>query len=70
MRIRNGIQPTAELHLGNFIGAIRQWVELQDADDAFFSIVDLHALTLPRDPAPSSARRRCAPRRCCFAAGP
>src|SRR4051812_43572345 len=45
-RVLSGIQPTADsFHLGNYIGAVRQWVELQDTHDAFYCVVDLHALT-------------------------
>lgn len=49
-RIFSGIQPSGVLHLGNYIGAIQQWVELQDSNDAFFCIVDYHAITVPQDP--------------------
>ena len=51
-RVLSGIQPTAEsLHLGNYLGAVKQWVDLQDENDAFYCIVDLHALTVETDPA-------------------
>jgi tryptophanyl-tRNA synthetase len=50
-RIFSGIQPTGRKHLGNYIGAIRQYVEGQDAGEAIYCIVDLHALTVPQDPA-------------------
>jgi tryptophanyl-tRNA synthetase len=50
-RIFSGIQPTGNLHLGNYLGAIRNWVALQNDYDCIFCIVDLHALTLPQDPA-------------------
>jgi len=47
----SGVQPTSDsLHLGNALGAIKQWVGLQDAYDAFFCVVDLHAITIPQDP--------------------
>jgi tryptophanyl-tRNA synthetase len=49
-RIFSGIQPTGNLHLGNYLGAIRNWVELQKDYECIFCIVDLHALTLPQDP--------------------
>src|ERR1700722_745719 len=49
-RIFSGIQPTGNLHLGNYLGAIRNWVALQREDECIFCIVDLHALTLPQDP--------------------
>jgi tryptophanyl-tRNA synthetase len=48
----SGVQPTSDsLHLGNALGAVSQWVALQDDYDAFFCVVDLHAITLPQDPA-------------------
>jgi tryptophanyl-tRNA synthetase len=50
-RIFSGIQPSGNLHLGNYLGAIRQWTELQDEYEAVFCIVDLHAITVPQDPA-------------------
>lgn len=50
-RILSGIQPTAEsLHLGNYLGAVKQWVALQDGNDAYYCIVDLHALTVEVEP--------------------
>jgi tryptophanyl-tRNA synthetase len=49
-RIFSGIQPTGNLHLGNYLGAIRNWVALQKDYECIFCIVDLHALTLPQDP--------------------
>ncbi len=49
-RIFSGVQPTGNLHLGNYLGAIRNWVALQQEYDCIFCIVDLHALTLPQDP--------------------
>jgi tryptophanyl-tRNA synthetase len=49
-RVFSGIQPTGELHLGNYLGAVRRWVAGQHTD-AIFCIVDLHALTIPKDPA-------------------
>ena len=51
MRIFSGIQPTGQKHLGNYVGAIRQYVEGQDRGDAIYCIVDLHAITVPYDPA-------------------
>jgi tryptophanyl-tRNA synthetase len=52
VRIFSGIQPTGRKHLGNYIGAIRQWVEHQDrGDPAIYCIVDLHAISLPYEPA-------------------
>ncbi|KAJ1532238.1 hypothetical protein ONE63_000855 [Megalurothrips usitatus] len=50
-RVLSGIQPTGSLHLGNYLGAIKKWVHLQDSgDEAFYSIADLHAITVPQDP--------------------
>ncbi len=49
-RLFSGIQPTGLLHLGNYLGAIQQWIELQKKYESFFSIVDLHAITLPQEP--------------------
>src|ERR1700719_4338248 len=49
-RIFSGIQPTGNLHLGNYLGAIRNWVALQRDYECIFCIVDLHALTMPQDP--------------------
>ncbi|HWC32940.1 MAG TPA: tryptophan--tRNA ligase [Actinomycetota bacterium] len=49
-RVLSGIQPSGEVHLGNYIGAIRHWVRDQDVDDSFILIVDLHAITVPQDP--------------------
>jgi tryptophanyl-tRNA synthetase len=49
-RIFSGVQPTGNLHLGNYLGAIRNWVKLQKDYDCIFCIVDLHALTLPQNP--------------------
>ena len=49
-RVLSGVQPTGSLHLGNWLGAIKNWVELQDSHDTFFCVVDLHAITVPHDP--------------------
>jgi hypothetical protein len=57
-RILSGVQPTGSLHLGNYLGAIRQWVEFQNVpnpdplvtEENFFCVVDLHAITMPHDP--------------------
>jgi tryptophanyl-tRNA synthetase len=60
-RVLSGIQPTADsFHLGNYLGAIRQWVTLQDSHDAFYCVVDLHAITLPQDPVLLRRRSRVA----------
>ena len=51
-RVLSGIQPTAgSFHLGNYLGAVRNWVALQETHDAFYMVVDLHAITVPQDPA-------------------
>ena len=50
MRIFSGIQPTGEIHIGNYLGALKQWIELQEKNECIFSIVDLHSLTVPYDP--------------------
>jgi tryptophanyl-tRNA synthetase len=57
-RIFSGIQPTGNLHLGNYLGAIRNWVILQKDYECIFCIVDLHALTQPQDPAELRASTR------------
>jgi tryptophanyl-tRNA synthetase len=57
-RIFSGVQPTGNLHLGNYLGAIRNWVALQKDFECIFCIVDLHALTLPQDPAGLRAATR------------
>ncbi len=49
-RIFSGIQPTGNVHLGNYLGALRNWVALQHEYESFFCIVNLHAITLPQDP--------------------
>jgi tryptophanyl-tRNA synthetase len=49
-RVLSGIQPTGGLHLGNWLGAIKHWVEGQDAKENFICVVDLHAITVPQDP--------------------
>jgi tryptophanyl-tRNA synthetase len=57
-RVFSGVQPTGNLHLGNYLGAIRNWVPLQDQGQTIFCIVDLHALTQPQDPAQLKAQTR------------
>jgi tryptophanyl-tRNA synthetase len=60
-RVLSGIQPTADsFHLGNYLGALRQWVALQDTHDAFYCVVDLHAITVPVEPALLRRRTRIA----------
>src|SRR4051794_32866964 len=50
-RIFSGAQPTGELHIGNYLGALKNWVALQNEYESFYCIVNLHAITLPQDPA-------------------
>jgi tryptophanyl-tRNA synthetase len=50
MRVFSGIRPTGELHIGNYLGAIKQWVKLQEENECFFCIVDYHAITTPFKP--------------------
>jgi tryptophanyl-tRNA synthetase len=50
-RVFSGIQPTGSVHLGNLLGALRIWAEDQHRDDSLYCVVDLHALTIPQDPA-------------------
>jgi tryptophanyl-tRNA synthetase len=49
-RVFSGIQPSGDLHIGNLLGALVNWVDMQDENDAVYCVVDLHALTLPQDP--------------------
>ena len=50
-RVLSGIQPTHDsFHLGNYLGALKQWVDMQENHDAFYCVVDLHALTVETDP--------------------
>jgi tryptophanyl-tRNA synthetase len=57
-RVLSGIQPTADsFHLGNYLGALRHWVALQDTHDAFYCVVDLHAITVEQPPAAQLAQR-------------
>lgn len=49
-RIFSGAQPTGQLHIGNYLGALKNWVALQDEYESFYCIVNLHAITLPQDP--------------------
>ncbi|MBO0868257.1 MAG: tryptophan--tRNA ligase [Micromonosporaceae bacterium] len=58
-RVFSGIQPTADsFHLGNYLGALRNWVAMQETHDAFYCVVDLHAITVPHDPAVLRQRTR------------
>src|ERR1700761_2321240 len=49
-RIFSGMQATGHLHLGNYLGALRNWVKLQNDFECFYGIMDLHAITVPQDP--------------------
>jgi tryptophanyl-tRNA synthetase len=69
LRVFSGIQPTADsFHIGNYLGAVRQWVTLQDTHDAVYCVVDLHAITVPQKPADLRRRTRVAAAQL-FAAG-
>jgi len=57
-RIFSGVQPTGNLHLGNYLGAIRNWVSLQESFECIYCVVDLHAITVPQDPATLMANTR------------
>jgi len=57
-RIFSGVQPTGNLHLGNYLGAIRNWVRLQDEFECIFCVVDMHAITVWQDPAELRANTR------------
>ena len=54
--VLSGIQPTGDIHLGNYLGALRWWVADQHEHDSYYCVVDLHALTVPRDPAELRAK--------------
>jgi tryptophanyl-tRNA synthetase len=58
MRVVSGIQPTGNLHLGNYLGAIRNWVRMQDEGECLFFLADLHALSLPHNPSELTANTR------------
>src|SRR5215213_6772269 len=57
-RIFSGAQPTGNLHIGNYLGALRNWVALQREYESFFCVVDLHAITVPQDPKQLAAKTR------------
>jgi len=57
-RIFSGAQPTGNLHIGNYLGALKNWVALQHEYESFFCIVNLHALTIPQDPKPLLEKTR------------
>jgi tryptophanyl-tRNA synthetase len=68
-RVFSGIQPTADsFHLGNYLGAVKQWVEMQETHDAMYCVVDLHAITVPYKPETLRRRTRIAAAQL-FAAG-
>jgi len=56
MRVFSGIQPTGEIHIGNYLGALKQWIALQEKNECVFCIVDLHSLTVPY-PVPELQKR-------------
>jgi tryptophanyl-tRNA synthetase len=58
MRVVSGIQPTGNLHLGNYLGAIKNWVKMQDQGECLYFLADLHAITVYNDPAELSANTR------------
>ncbi len=57
-RIFSGVQPTGNVHLGNYLGALRNWVELQHEYESFFCVVNLHAITIRQDPRQLAAKTR------------
>ena len=58
-RVLSGVQPSADsLHLGNYVGAIRNWVAMQDSSECVFFVADLHSITVPQDPAELARRTR------------
>lgn len=57
-RIFSGAQPTGNLHIGNYLGALRNWVDLQHDYESFFCVVNLHAITIPQDPAKLAAKTK------------
>jgi len=57
-RVFSGIQPSGELHIGNYLGAVQTWVRLQDEHECLFCVVDLHAITQPYEPATLAERTR------------
>lgn len=58
MRVVSGIQPTGSLHLGNYLGAIRNWVKMQDEMECLYFLADLHAISMPHNPAELTANTR------------
>ena len=49
-RVFSGMQPSGNLHIGNYLGALKNWVRIQNDYECIFCIVDLHAVTVPQDP--------------------
>ena len=49
-RVFSGVQPTGNLHIGNYLGALKQFVALQDEAEAIYCVVDMHSITVPQDP--------------------
>ena len=58
MRVVSGIQPTDNLHLGNYLGAIRNWVKMQDEMECLYFLADLHAISMPHVPEELTANTR------------
>jgi tryptophanyl-tRNA synthetase len=58
MRVVSGIQPTGNLHLGNYLGAIRNWVKMQDEMECLYFLADLHAISMPVVPEALTANTR------------
>ena len=50
-RVFSGVQPTGNLHIGNYLGALKQFVELQEDNECIYCVVDMHSITVPQDPA-------------------
>ncbi|MDO8655282.1 MAG: tryptophan--tRNA ligase, partial [bacterium] len=48
MRVLSGIQPTGKYHIGNYLGAIKHWIKLQEEHECLFFVADLHAITIPQ----------------------
>ncbi len=57
-RVLSGVQPSGQLHIGNYLGALKNWAEIQSQFESIFCIVDLHAITVPQNPAELSAKIR------------
>ena len=57
-RVFSGMQPSGDLHLGNYLGALINWVRLQDEHECVYCIVDMHAITVPQDPKKLASQTR------------